>query len=134
MRILGVDYGTKKIGLAFGDASMGIAVPLEVIPNRGDALVIKSLASRVQNEDIELVVVGVPLSAGNRHGSEQLEKTRAFIALLEAAVKVPVVEEDEANTTGEAIRLQREEGAQADEDALAAMLVVQQYLNRIPKP
>lgn len=133
MRILGVDYGTKKIGLAFGDASVGIAVPLEVIPNRGEAQLIKSLVLRVQNEDIEMIVVGVPLSAGNRHGLEQLEKTRAFIALLEAAVKVPVVEEDEANTTQEAIRLQREEGSEAEEDALAAMLVVQQYLNRLGK-
>jgi len=129
MRILGIDYGDKKIGLAFGDSEARVAVPLDVVPNKGDAT-IQTFSKRVKNEDIDFIVVGVPLSTGGHHSSAQLEKTRAFIQKLTAAVSVPVMEEDESFTTAESIRLQREEGAQADEDALAAMLIVQAYIDQ----
>lgn len=130
MRILGIDYGDKKIGLAFGDSDARVAVPLDVIPNAGEQT-LRALADRVNEDTIELVVVGVPLSTGGHHGPEQLEKTRTFIKSLEVQVSVPVVEEDESYTTAESIRLQREEGAQAHEDALAAMLIVQAYIDKL---
>jgi len=129
MRILGIDYGDKKIGLAFGDSEAHVAVPLDVVPNVGDAT-IQTFAKRVTSEDIDLIVVGVPLSTGTHHSPVQLEKTRTFIDQLRSLVSVPVVEEDESFTTSESIRLQREEGAQAEEDALAAMLIVQAYINQ----
>ncbi len=125
MRIFGIDYGDRKIGLAFGDGDTGVAVPLDVVPNAGDATV-RALAAQVTREDIDLIVVGAPLSSIS---TQQLDKTRAFIAKLRAAVTVPIFEEDESFTSVESRRLQREEDAKADEDALAAMLIVQQYLN-----
>lgn len=127
MRILGIDYGDKKIGLAFGDSSVKVAVPLDVILNTGEAT-IRELAKRVKVEDIELIVVGAPLSPNS---TKQLDKTRAFISLLKAAVTVPIVEEDESFTTAESRRLMAEEDAGAEEDALAAMLIVQQHLNNL---
>ena len=130
MRILGIDYGDKKIGLAFGDSDVRVAVPLDVVPNMGEKT-IDVFAKKVLAEEIDAIVVGVPLSTGGHHSSEQLDKTRAFIAALERAVNIPVMEEDESYTTAESIRLQREEGSEAEEDALAAMLVVQAYLDRI---
>ncbi len=129
MRILGIDYGDKKIGLAFGDSSARVAVPLEVIRNEGD-VTIEELVRRVKEEDIDLVVVGVPLPQGN-HSGVQLEKTRKFIETLAQAVSVPVVEEDESFTSVESVRLQQEFNAQADEDALAAMLIVQSYIDQL---
>lgn len=130
MRILGIDYGDKKIGLAFGDSSARVAVPLEVIKNEGD-VTMKELIRRIQEEDIDQVVVGVPLPQGN-HSSAQLEKTRMFIVALAKVVSVPVVEEDESFTSVESVRLQQEFNAQADEDALAAMLIVQSYIDQLP--
>lgn len=128
MRVLGIDYGDKKIGLAFGESEARVALPLGVIPNKG-AETIKDLALRVLAENFEQIVVGVPLSKGGHHGPEQLEKTMAFIEKLKAAVSVPIAEEDEAYTTSESLRLQREEGAEAEEDALAAMLIVEQFFS-----
>ncbi len=125
MRILGIDYGDKKIGTAFGDSSVKVAVPLDVILNTGEAT-IRELAKRVKTEDIELIVVGAPLSS---QSTAQLEKVRAFTAKLAAAVSVPIVEEDESFTTAESRRLMAEGETAAEEDALAAMLIVQQYLN-----
>lgn len=130
MRILGIDYGDKKIGLAFGDSIARVAVPLDVILNRGEET-FRAIVVKVSEEDIELVVVGVPLSTGGHHSPKQLEKTRMFIKTLEGVVSVPVVEEDESYTSVESIRLQQEEGAQAHEDALAAMLIVQAYMERL---
>lgn len=131
MRLLGIDYGDKKIGLAFGDSDAGVAVPLEVIHNDG-AVTIDALARRVQEEDIDRVVVGVPLPQGN-HSGAQLEKTRAFIATLAEATDVPVLEEDESFTSAESIRLQREDRSRVEEDALAAMLIVQSYIDQLPE-
>ncbi|MBI4592489.1 Holliday junction resolvase RuvX [Candidatus Uhrbacteria bacterium] len=130
MRILGIDYGDKKIGLAFGDSSVRVAVPLEVIRNDGSAT-IEMLVRRITDEQIDRVVVGVPLPQGN-HSSVQLEKTRAFIAKLAQVVSIPIVEEDESFTSVESVRLQQEFNAQADEDALAAMLIVQSYIDQLP--
>lgn len=129
MRILGIDYGDKKIGLAFGDSTARVAVPLDVVPNLG-AATLEVFARRVSAEDIDLIVVGVPLATGGHHSPVQLEKTRSFIKNLEGAVSIPVLEEDESYTTSESIRLKRDEGAEAQEDALAAMLIVEQYMNR----
>lgn len=129
MRILGIDYGDRKIGLAFGDSTARVAVPLEVILNEGE-ITIQQLAQHVADEDIDQVVVGVPLPQGN-HSSAQLEKTRAFIKKLTQAVPVPVAEEDESFTSAESIRLQQEWGTKAEEDALAAMLIVQSYIDQL---
>jgi putative holliday junction resolvase len=130
MRILGIDYGDKKIGLAFGDSDVGVAVPLDVVVNMGEAT-LRAFANKANTEDMDVIVVGVPLSTGGHHSPVQLEKTRAFIKALEGMTSVPVVEEDESYTTAESIRLQREEGSDAEEDALAAMLIVQGYLSRM---
>lgn len=129
MRLLGIDYGDKKIGLAFGDTETKVAVPLDVVPNAGEKT-LTVFAAQVKNEDIGRIVVGVPMPQGGFHGPGQLDKTRMFIEKLRQAVSVPVVEEDESYTTSESIRLQREEGVEAEEDALAAMLILQQYLRR----
>ena len=129
MRLLGIDYGIKKIGLSFGDSDAKVAVPLEVISNRGEET-LKELADRVRADDIGLVVVGVPLYRGGHHGPEQLDATREFIKKLRAVLPVDVVEEDESFTTSESIRLQKEEGSTVPEDALAAMLILQSFFDR----
>lgn len=132
MRILGIDYGDKKIGLAFGDSDARVAVPLDVVSNAGDET-IRVFSERVKSENIDVIVVGVPLSVGGHHGPQQLEKTREFIRALKSSVAIPVEEVDESYTTAESIRLQKEEGSKAQEDALAAMLIVREFLEKVVK-
>lgn len=129
MRLLGIDYGNRKIGLAIGDDEAGVAAPLEVITNGGE-LTIQNLAKRVHDEDIDAIVVGVPLSQGGHHGPEQLEIVRAFIERLKVRVTIPVFEEDESYTTGESVRLQKEHHLKIEDDALAAMMILQAFLDR----
>ncbi len=129
MRLLGIDYGLKKIGLAIGDDEAGVAAPLEVIRNDGE-MTTELLAKRIRDEEIDAVVCGAPLSQGGHHSSDQLDKTRAFMESLRKQVTIPVYEEDESYTTKESIRIAREEKSGIDEDALAASLILQQFLNR----
>jgi len=130
VKILGIDYGDRKIGLAFGDMDIKVAVPLEVIQNTGETTIL-FIKSEIEENDIGVVVVGVPLSTGQHHGSEQLDKTKVFIEKLKKAVDpIPVEVEDEAFTTVASIDLQKEKGVKAEEDALAAMLIVRQYMDR----
>ena len=130
MRYLGIDYGNKKVGLAFGDSETGVAVPLEVVQNEGPDQLIQFITERLRNEQIDQVVVGVPLPTAEGPGSEQLEKTQQFIEKLQSQVSMPIHEEDERYSTAEALRLQREYGATAEDDALAAMLILQAFLDQ----
>ncbi len=129
MRILGIDYGKKKIGLALGESDVRVAVPLEKIVNRGDET-LREIAKLIKDEGIDLVVIGVPLRILDHGNEAQTNKSRTFAAKLQPLISVSIVEEDESYTTTESQRLMREEGATADEDALAAMIIVQSYLNR----
>ncbi len=124
MRYLGIDYGTKKIGLAIGDDETKIASPLEVVSSIDD------ITKLIALEGVEAMVVGIPMKTGEHHSSDQLDKTKAFIEELKKNTNVPVYEVDERHTTAEANRLIDEQGAQADEDALAAMVILQEYFDK----
>jgi putative Holliday junction resolvase len=129
MRYLGIDFGLRKLGLALGDDETRLATPAEVIQN-DDRLLVR-LAELVRDEGIESVVVGVPLPTGDHHSGEQLQKTRAFIEDLKRVVNVPVHEVDEKYTSSESRRMQKEMGSGVPEDALAAMLILQSYLDEL---
>lgn len=129
MRLLGIDYGKKKIGLAFGDTETKIAVPLEVIYKQGDEA-IRDIVSILKNEDMEGIVIGIPGAVGVHSNEKQIAIVRSFIDKLKKLTDLSIEEEDEAFTTAESRRLMTEEGAEAEEDALAAMVILQAYLNR----
>ena len=127
MRYLGVDFGLKKIGLSLGDDETKIASPLEVIPRIGAE---KKIASIVKDDGVDVLVVGVPLSAGEFHGGDQQKLTEAFIDELKKS-GYDVRTSDERYTSVESRRLQEEYGADAPEDALAAMLILQSYFSEM---
>ncbi|MFA6522471.1 MAG: Holliday junction resolvase RuvX [Patescibacteria group bacterium] len=127
MRYLGVDFGLKKIGLSLGDDETKIASPLEVIPREGAE---KKIASIVKDDGVDVLVVGLPLSAGEFHGEKQQKLTEAFIDELKKS-GYDVRTCDERYTSAESRRLQHEYGADAPEDALAAMLILQSYFSEM---
>jgi putative Holliday junction resolvase len=129
MRLLGIDYGKRKIGLAFGDTETKIAVPLEVIWKQGDEA-IRDIVSILKKEDMEEIVIGIPNAVGGHSNEKQIAIVRSFIDKLKKFTDLPIEEEDESFTTSESRRLMFEEGAEAEEDALAAMIILQSYLNR----
>lgn len=127
MKYLGIDYSLRKVGLALGESDSRIAVPLEVIAGGDD--IVERIVALAKEEHIDAFVVGVPVPFREEQHTKQFDRVKAFIQALEAASQLPVHQIDEVMTTREAKRVQDEYGSNVSEDALAAMMIMQEFLD-----
>jgi putative Holliday junction resolvase len=125
MRVLALDYGSARCGCAISDPTGVLATPLAPIPSPASRRGIARLRALVGELDVELVLVGLPLSLSGRD-SAQTEETRAFTIALERSLPVPVELYDERFTT----RLAERSGGRASEDSRAAAHLLQSWLER----
>ena len=130
MKYLGIDYGMKKTGLALGDSDAGVAVPFGLIPGGEETL--PRVMGMIKDEGIEAFVVGLPLPTTIHQSDEQLKRVMAFVRTLEETTGLPVALVDEQFSSTEARRVQKEMGATASEDAIAAMLILQAFFDEGP--
>ncbi len=131
-QILGIDYGTRKVGLAIADLSTHTVVPLCVLDGTDEQFV-HEISELVRLQSIAQVVVGMPLKADGTAGVST-DAAQAFITKLRAALGVPVLSQDERFTTKAAKALMREAGKKsktADDDALAAAEILKSFLDRL---
>ena len=124
MKVVAVDYGSARTGVAVSDPSGTIARPLGVVERAGSEAGLAKLVELIRDESAERVVVGLPLTLRGEHGT-QARETEAFVAALRGAVDVPVESFDERFTTGLA---QTVGSADAPEDARAAAHLLSSYL------
>ncbi len=134
MRALGIDVGTRRIGVALSDPTGLIAQSLTVIPRRSWAQVLNAVGELSRRHRVECVVVGLPLRLNGTEGDAAAE-ARRFAGRLRGAVSVPVVLQDERLSTAEAERTMLEADVgrtarRARRDAVAAALILQRYLDR----
>ena len=136
MTILGIDHGAKKIGLAISSEDQRLALPLEIVSATTTEALLERLRTVCQQHQVERIIVGVPLSLKaekrqtfwrqkdfqNQHMRDVLQ----FVRWLQTALELPVEVEDERLTTRQANRL----GVRGQDDAVAAMLILQTYLDR----
>ena len=122
MRTLALDHGTARCGCAISDPSGTLVRPLPVIEPPDP----KRAAEVVAKEDVDLVVVGLPVGLGGEEG-EQAQVARRFAEEVEGLVDVPVETYDERFTTALAQGSARA-GARAAEDSLAAAHLLESYL------
>lgn len=115
-----------------GESDSKVAVPLEVIPGGNDVL--ERILAIAKEERIDAFVVGVPVPFREEQHTKQFDRVRAFIEELRMRSGLVVYEIDEVMTTREARRVQDEEGSTVPEDALAAMLVMQEFLDEHEAP
>jgi putative Holliday junction resolvase len=128
MKILAIDYGERKVGLAIGDSSSKLAEPLKVIRYRKEIELLEKISKIVEAQQVELIIAGI--SEG-----KQAEKTKEFVKRLKEKLSTPVVFQDETLTTKEAQRYSIEAGINRKkrkklEDAFSAALILQEYLNK----
>jgi putative Holliday junction resolvase len=154
MRVLALDVGERRIGLAISDPDGRVAVPLETLERRDEDADLRALADLVEREGVQIVVVGLPLSLDGSVGP-QAERTQAFARRLAEAVSQPLEMWDERLSTvaaeralappgpsgGRGRRLPRAgerqrppERRQGARDALAATLILQAYLDSRRRP
>jgi putative holliday junction resolvase len=133
MRILGLDYGDRHIGLALSDLLGFTAQPLSTIQLEGkDSARRDFIRELVRKHDIGLIVVGLPLRMDGSEGS-RVEKTRTFAAWLEKAAGVPIAFWDERLTTHQALRSVQEQKVRIKSkrsvvNQIAAVIILQSYL------
>jgi len=153
MRVLALDVGERRIGLAISDPEGRVAVPLETLERRDEDADLRALAELVERESVQAVVVGLPLSLDGSVGP-QAERTQEFARRVAEAVSCPLEMWDERLSTVAAERAltpsgppgrrgrrlragerrrppERRQGAR---DALAATLILQAYLDSHRRP
>lgn len=131
-KILGIDYGGKRIGTAIGLLSEKISLPQNVIENKGFDFVLEEIKKIIKEENINLIVVGLPISLSGEAKSDQLKETKKFINKLKENISLGVVSEDERLSSKEAGNLLFG-SKKGKRDDVAAMLILQSYMNRISK-
>ena len=133
MRYLGVDYGTKKVGLALSDEGGRMGFPHAILPNT--SRLVEELGVLMKRKDVDMVVIGDSRTLAG--GDNPVAKAaRALGEALERATGVPVMYESEVYTSAEARRSpEKEEKSRrpkqhTDVDASAAALILTGYLSR----
>lgn len=96
MRYLAIDYGSKRTGLAICDATETIVSPLAVIQDQKDLL--QKIADIIVNENVEAVVLGLPLNMDDSHGP-QAKRVFNFADRLKGRINVPIYFQDERLST-----------------------------------
>jgi putative Holliday junction resolvase len=129
VRILALDYGSARTGVAVSDPSGTIARPLCVVERAASEAGIEQLTELVRSHGAERVIVGLPLTLRGEHGV-QARETEAFVEALRAAVDVPVESYDERFTTVLARTRPRDSPSDRSEpdDARAAAHLLSSYL------
>ncbi|MEW6059102.1 MAG: Holliday junction resolvase RuvX [Actinomycetota bacterium] len=131
-RVLGLDLGEVRIGVAVCDPDRRLAVPMETI-SAGAPADLQAVARLVRHNDVTLVVVGHPVMLSGRRGA-RARHAEEFADGLRGLVQVPVVLHDERLSTAEADRMLQEAGAGGRErrravDRSAAAVILQAYLD-----
>ncbi|MDO9515316.1 MAG: Holliday junction resolvase RuvX [Syntrophales bacterium] len=137
MRILGLDYGEKRIGVAVCDELGMTTRGIATIARKNWKRDIKQVAALVEEYGAQMIVVGYPVRLDGTEGIA-CEKVNGFVDALEAGVCVPVVKWNEALSTKEAEGLLREADVnprkgRAVVDRMAAAIILQDYLEHNPK-
>jgi putative holliday junction resolvase len=135
MRILALDHGSKRIGIAVSDELKVIAQPLEFIAAEPFADVLARLSELVRDKQVELILVGMPRNMDGSYGPAAL-KVQDFVAALKGALTVPIRTWDERLTSAQANRVLIQGNVRRDKrkekvDKMAAAILLQSYLDSV---
>ena len=125
MKVVALDFGAARTGVAVSDATGTLARPVGVVERAATPAGLDRLVAVVVEHDAELVLVGLPLTLRGERG-EQARATEAFVESLRTRLAIPVETYDERFTT----TLAQQTGGRAPEDAVAAAHLLQGWLER----
>lgn len=141
-RVLGIDYGSKRVGLALGDTDSRVASPWGVVPNEGTLALIARIKEIVDRDEVKTIVVGIPRPLRDTSAeNEQVRAVRNFVASLKG-LGLAVHEADETLTSQLAARQAQEihppepgrrrgMGEKEKCDDLAAAAILQGWLDSV---
>lgn len=134
-RLLGIDYGEKRIGISISDPNQNIATPLETIIFESEPSLIKKIRSIVLSWCVDGIILGLPIGM-NGQDTIQTKKVFKFYNVLCNEFKIPVIKEDERLSSVAASNSLRHQGIKPSRnksmvDSTAAAIILQSYLDRI---
>ena len=132
-RVLGIDYGDSRIGLAMSDPLKIIASPFKTIRNEGNEKCLQVFQSLIKQKDVEAIVVGLPIGLKGQE-TVQTKKVREFADLL-YALKLPIHLEDERLSSVSAEKSMIQQNIKTGHnkgliDQRAAAIILQQFLDK----
>ena len=132
-RVLGIDYGDSRIGLAMSDPLKIIASPFKTIRNEGNEKCLQVFQSLIKDKDVEAIVVGLPMGLKGQE-TAQTKKVREFADLL-YALKLPIHLEDERLSSVSAEKSMIQQNIKTGHnkgliDQRAAAIILQQFLDK----
>lgn len=133
MRFMGIDPGSKRVGLALGDDESGFASPHKTLQRVDDASLLRALVSEIASNEVGCVVLGLPLRMNGLEGPEA-KRARLLAKTIERSTQLSVVLWDERLTTVSAERQLRGVGLRGEKkksliDQAAATVLLQSYLD-----
>lgn len=133
MRLLALDVGERRIGLASGIAELGTALPAGALRRSRLALDVRAVLAAARQRQTDAIVVGVPYRPGGAE-SPQTKQVRGFIRALRKETPLPIYAVDEAFTSMEAEGLLRDAGREPSRnrgaiDETAAVLILRRFLD-----
>lgn len=133
MKILAVDYGDARTGLALCDRTEFLASPLGIIEEKSYAKVIEKIVHASREYEAGMIVVGLPKNMNGSEGA-RAEKTRKMVDMLKKIVDIPVEMWDERSTTVSAAGILTENGTFGKKrkqilDAVAATVILESYMS-----
>ena len=136
MRVLAIDHGTKRMGIAVSDPSGTIALPLEFIPAEPFNAFLNRLKTLIQEKEVEQILVGMPRNMDGSYGPAAA-KVREFIAVLKETIAVPILTWDERLTSTQANRFLVQANVSRKDrkekvDQAAAAILLQSFLDSRP--
>lgn len=132
MRIIGIDHGLSRIGLAVWDSQADVVLPLGVLAERDFEKAVRSVSATLLTEGADLAVVGVPRRLSGEAGGEQAERALSFAAALRRESGLPVETDDErlSSRAADSLRSEGSKGEVSERDALAAVAILESYIDR----
>ena len=133
MRILAIDHGTVRMGVAISDELGLMALPLEFIPADPLAPMLERIKTLIRDKEVSLVLLGLPRNMDGTYGPAAL-KVQEFAAVLKDVIPVPIKTWDERLTSVQANKMLRQAGIKGKDqrqrvDASAAAILLQGYLD-----
>jgi len=137
-RTLGIDFGTRRIGLALSDPTGTLASPLPFLENTSLKEVVAKFQELVKSHGVKTVVIGLPRNMDGSYGPSA-QKVREFITQIQPHIAAEIISQDERLTTAQASRDLSQMGLTQKDlrkkvDSSSAALILQQFLDRTRPP
>ena len=134
-RIMGIDYGERRIGISLSDPTQTIASPLTTLVFRNDFELLKQLGQLIADHEVVTVVVGWPINMNGVAG-EKADAVEKFVRRMRPSFNLPVYLWDERWTTVSAHRVLMEQGlspsrSRSRVDAIAGAFILEAFLQRL---